>query len=135
VSARAVLHRFSRDDSGATAVELAFVLPILVVLLFGTFQFGLAQHRLSSIRYAMNMSSRAVMLNPAMTEAQVEALVKSKLEGIADPNVNVTMLTITTAQGKVARLTGVYTGDIGVPMLATFPVNFQTTVETTLPSA
>ena len=134
--ARTLLLRLRRDDRGATALELALVLPVFVVLVFGIFQFGHAQHKLSSIRYAMAMASRAHMLNPDLTEAQLQTLVRNRLKNTADDNVTVTMTMIqNTAAGRVARMTGVYTSHVGVPMLPTYPLSFQTTMDTALPPA
>lgn len=130
----AFVHRAARSADGATALEFAMVLPVFVAIMFGTFQFGLAQHRLSSLRWAMNETSRTVMLNPTLNQTQVSNLVKAKLTGVADPNVTVTMNVTTTAQGKIARLTGVYTSYIGIPMVATYPLNFTTSVDTALPN-
>ena len=125
----------ARDERGATATELALVLPIFVAMVFGTYQFGVAQHRLSSLRYALTATSRAVMLNPALTQDQVSAMVKARLTGVADPNVNVTLSVVDGAAGKVARLTGTYSSYIGIPMVASYPLNYQTTVDAALPEA
>jgi len=122
-------------DSGATALELALVLPIFIALLFGIFSFGLAQHKLSSIRYAMTTASRTLMLNPTLTQSQVEAIVKAKLNALADPNVTITLAFSDTAAGRVAHLTGIYTTEVGVPTVATYPIHYQTTVHTALPDA
>ena len=124
-----------RCRRGATALELAFVLPVFVVLLFGIFQFGLAQHKLSSIRFAMNTASRGLMLNPNLTEAQLRSHVQSILTSIADPNVTITLAIQDQVGGRVAHLTGVYTSHIGVTGLATYPLTWQTTLDTSLPAA
>jgi Flp pilus assembly protein TadG len=128
------LRRVAAATDGATALEFAMVLPVFVAIMFGTFQFGLAQHNLSSLRYALGGASRTLMLNPTMTQTQVSNLVKANLQDIADPNVTVTMATFTSGSGKIARLTGVYSSYIGIPMVATYPLNFTTTVDTALPN-
>ena len=125
--------RFARDGEGATALEFAMVLPVFIALLFAIFQFGLAQHRIASLRYALNEASRAVMLNPEMTEAQVSDRVKAKLEALADPDVTVTLAITDHATGRIARLTGVYVAEVGVPLVATYPFSFTTTVDAALP--
>ena len=125
---------FAPDEAGATAVEFALVFPVLVALVIAVFQFGWAQHRLSTLRYAMNGVSRAVMLNPAMTQAQISEQVQARLGEAPDPNVTVTKATITTANGTVVRLTGAYTSHVGIPTVATYPLRFTTTVDAVLPA-
>lgn len=131
----AFLTKSVRDQRGATALEFAMVLPVLIALLFGVFQFGLAQHRVASLRYALNEASRAVMINPAMTQEQVSQRVTAKLTNLADPDVTVTMQIIENASGRIARLTGVYSAQIGIPTVATYPLNLTTTVDAALPPA
>jgi len=45
------------------------------------FEFGWAQHKLSSIRWAMEAASRDLQLTPTLTEAQMSSKVKAKLSG------------------------------------------------------
>lgn len=122
----------ARDQAGATAVEFALVFPVLVALVFAIFQFGWAQHQLSTLRYALNGVSRTVMLDPAMTESQISAQVKARLGTPDDPNVTVSKAVITTANGTIVRLTGTYTTHIGIPEVATYPLTFTTTVDAAL---
>jgi Flp pilus assembly protein TadG len=133
---RTPLRTFRDDARGATALEFAIVLPIFLVIMYGVFQFGWAQHKLSSIRFAMETASRSLLLDPTMTEAQLTALVTSKLSGgSTDPNVSISLSISDTAGAKIARLTGAYSTQVGVPLLATYPVQWTTTVSTALPAA
>lgn len=135
VSTRAKLRRLVGDQRGATALEFAFVAPIFLGIMLSVFEFGWAQHKLSSLRFAMETASRGLLLNPALTEAQLSTTVKAQLNDIADPDVAITLLVETQTSGKVAKLTGVYTSHIGVPLLATYPIQWTTTVSTALPAA
>lgn len=123
---------FAPNDAGATAVEFALVFPILIALVFAICQFGWAQHQLATLRYALNGVSRLVMLNPTLTQSQISNLVKAKLGQLADPDVQVSKATITTANGTVLRLTGTFESEIGIPNVATYPLNFTTTVDAAL---
>lgn len=123
------------DTGGATAAEFALVLPLFVVMVFGIFEFGWTQHCLSSTRYAMEKAARDLMLNPALTEAELETRVRTELEGTADPNVDITLSIATGPAGQIATLTGVYQRQIGVPMLPTFPLTHTVKVETSLSAA
>ena len=122
-----------RNQSGAAALEFAIALPIFLALLFTIFEFGWAQHKLSSIRFAMESASRSLVLNPEMTQAQVESLVRSKLTGLADPDVSLSMSTNTISEGKIVHLRGAYTHRIEVPFVGSYPFSWSTTVTTAIP--
>lgn len=107
-------------------------LPLLVVMLMGAFEFGWTQHCLSSTRFALETAARDLMLNPSLTEAQLETRVRTQLTGKADPNVEVTLVINDTPAGDVARLTGTYVRNIEVPLLPVFPITHNVTVETSL---
>jgi Flp pilus assembly protein TadG len=130
---RPSLRTLWRDRGGAAAVEFAFVFPVFIAMVTSIFQFGWAQHKLSSIRWAMEAASRELQLTPTLTQAQMSTKVKAKLADIADQNVTITMTTDTVSGAKIAKLTGVYTSNVGVPYLATYPVNWTTTVTTPIP--
>jgi Flp pilus assembly protein TadG len=122
------------DRSGAAALEFAFALPVLVLMLAGLAQFCWAQHCASSMRYAMTQASRALMLNPTMTESAFTALVKSKLTS-ADGNVSIS-LAITTSNGlKVATATGVYTPTFALIFGSALPIRYSAKVVTSMPSS
>lgn len=128
------IRRWAGDRSGATAAEFAMVLPLFAAMVFGIFEFGWTQHCLSSTRYAMETAARDLMLNPQLTEAQLETKVRSQLEGVADPAVEITLSVAEGPAGKIATLTGVYARDISVPLLPTFPIRHSVSVETALPA-
>ena len=123
---------FRRDRSGATAIELAFCLPILLTLVVGIFQFGWTQHQVSSIRYAMQRASRALMLNPDLTEAQVQAMVTNRLTSTANIDVEVDLTKTNTANGRLATLETTYVAAFGVPSLLQFRIPFEMRVTTAL---
>jgi len=123
---------YGRDEAGSTAVELAFCLPILLMLVLGIVQFGWAQHQVSSIRYAMQRSSRALMIDPDLTEAQIQAMVSSRLGPSAGIDVDVNLTKTPTAYGRLATLATTYVASFGVPMVGAFEIPFQVSVTTAL---
>ena len=71
-----------KDESGAAAVELALVLPILVTLMTGIVDFGFlffVQHNMVT---AARESARALAVQ-SVTETQAEQMAHDKLDGSA----------------------------------------------------
>ena len=109
------------------------VLPIFVAMVFGIIQFGWAQHCNSSLRFAVEKASRALLLDPTLSESALQTMVQNTLQGVSDTNVTVHLHIDTTAAGKVANVSGLYSTVVGVPALASFPISYSTTVSTPLP--
>jgi Flp pilus assembly protein TadG len=63
--------RRKRDDEGASAVELALVMPVLLLILFGIIEFGLAFSRNIAITNAAHEGARVVSLDGADAEETV----------------------------------------------------------------
>ncbi|MDO1558375.1 pilus assembly protein [Brevundimonas sp. 2R-24] len=132
MSARAA---FLRDQRGGGAAEFALVLPAFIALLMGLWEFGWTQHCISSVRFATQKASRAVLVNPDLSQTQVQAMVRQTLTDVADPSVTVTLATLTSGPtGRTARITSVYTREIGVPGVATWPFRHTTVVDAILPA-
>jgi Flp pilus assembly protein TadG len=107
-----------RREGGQSFVEFAFVLPLLVLLVFGITQFGLAFHNYLAITDAARVAARAAAVkrtsNPCVTvvppavhaavsEAQW-ARVSSRITCTAGPNV-----------GDQVKITIKYPYTIGLP--------------------
>ncbi|GAG87423.1 unnamed protein product [marine sediment metagenome] len=58
--------RIIKNEKGASAVEFALILPILIMLVFGIFQFGIAYNNYITITHAAREGARraAVDLDP-----------------------------------------------------------------------
>lgn len=129
------MRRLPADRRGAAALEFAMTLPIFCALLIGGFAFGWTQHCMSSLRDALEQASRAVMLDPTMSQSAVQSLVQSKLSATADPNVTVSLQVVTASNGsKTATLTGNYSTTIDVPLVSNYPLTYSTSVVTSLPA-
>jgi len=49
---RIIRHRIIKSEKGASAVEFALILPILIMLVFGIFWFGIAYNNYIAITHA-----------------------------------------------------------------------------------
>ncbi len=70
-----------REERGAVAVELAFVLPILILLLFGIVEFSIAYNRTQALHAAAREGARVASQSYA-TKSDIESRVTSALEPI-----------------------------------------------------
>ncbi|HKY61490.1 MAG TPA: TadE/TadG family type IV pilus assembly protein [Gemmatimonadota bacterium] len=64
-----------RRDSGQSLVEFAIVLPILLGLLVGIFEFGVAWNRKQVLTNAAREGARAAVLQSVATDTDVDAVV------------------------------------------------------------
>jgi Flp pilus assembly protein TadG len=75
----------AQDESGAAVLEMALVLSILLVILFGIIQFGLAFHTYQGIEAASNEGARLASL-PESSIDEVTDRVRNSLSGIDPAN-------------------------------------------------
>ncbi len=77
---RSLLQR-RRSQHGAAAVELAIVLPILILLVFGIVQFSIYFNRLQGLHAAAREGARVAAL-PQSTQTDINGKVNSSLAGV-----------------------------------------------------
>lgn len=116
---------FARDARGAAAIEFAFVVPLLLMVMFAVFQFGWAQHRLSSVRQASEEAIRALAIDPSLTQAAIHTLITGSLEATGEGDVAVTLVKEPVSGGEIARVTAIYVAEFGIPGLAAFKIPYE----------
>src|SRR5262245_34328126 len=81
-----------RSESGASAVEFALLLPLLMMVLFGVIEFGLALHQQSILTNASREGARLGIVQsiPAITNGQINAAIDTYLTGSGISPGNVT---------------------------------------------
>lgn len=79
-----------RDDArGAAAVEFAILLPLFLMIVFGSIDFGVAINRHTVLNNSAREGAREGVFNP--DDAQVEAVVRNTLSGIRPEDVDVSV--------------------------------------------
>ncbi|MEP6890207.1 MAG: TadE/TadG family type IV pilus assembly protein [Nitrospirota bacterium] len=70
-----------RSESGASAVEFALLLPVLMMVLFGIIEFGLALYRQAILTNASREGARLGIVQsvPAITTAAINATIDNYL--------------------------------------------------------
>lgn len=91
------LRKGFQSESGASAVEFALLLPVLLMLLFGIIEFGFALYRQAILTNASREGARLGIVQsvPAITTAQIDAAINNYLTpaGIIPGDVNRTIVT------------------------------------------
>jgi Flp pilus assembly protein TadG len=75
------LRKDLRSESGASAVEFALLLPLLMMILFGITEFGIGLYRQSILTNASREGARLGIVQsvPAITTAQINATIDTYL--------------------------------------------------------
>lgn len=90
--------RRGRDDSGATLVEFALVAPLLVVLVLGTIEFGLAWRARLDVETAVSLAARQNSNLGDFRPADYESL-QSMVGSIDNDAITITKVVIYKATG------------------------------------
>lgn len=75
------VQRKLRSEAGASAVEFALLLPLLMMILFGIIEFGLALYRQAILTNASREGARLGIVQsiPAITTAQINTAIDNYL--------------------------------------------------------
>lgn len=97
-----------RNQAGQSLVELALILPILLIVVMGIFEFGRAWHTRQIVTDAARAGARrAVVFDADMTQDSVYAAITNELNRSGIPTSAVTILfDQTPAPGGKWRATG-----------------------------
>ncbi len=106
-----------RGEDGASAVEFALVLPILIILLAGIIQFGFLFFQWLEVTHAAREGARWASLRN--TEADVRTRVIESAPGLNAARITMIMDPTNTASnvGKPVRVTVTYPTPIFTPLM------------------
>jgi Flp pilus assembly protein TadG len=71
-----------RDQRGVAAIEMAFALPILLLFVFGIFQFGVILQANAGIQHALGEGARMATLHPQPADSAIEAKMANSVFGL-----------------------------------------------------
>lgn len=92
--------RLRKDEHGVAVIEMAFALPILIMLIWMVVQLGLVFRAMSGIQHALGEGARAATLWPVPTTATVKAKMNAAVYGIKPGTFNIPTPTAGTADGS-----------------------------------
>ncbi len=124
-----VFKRFYRNESGATAVEAALCLPIVLMLGFGIFQYGIFYNNSTDMNDRFQKASRQVKLLDNPNEQELLALFQSAL-GDDSELVTFDVKKINRYGESFAEVNMSYAHRIDIPLLREYPLktNYQNLV-------
>src|SRR4029079_12172506 len=111
-------------------------MPVLIIFVLATYAMGLAVHHVSSVSYALEDTARTLLLNPALTQSQLQTVLNGKLAPLGNTTVSLTKsLTKGVGDSDIAVLTVTYNFSIKVPFVTTYNGSYSrsTNVFLTLP--
>jgi Flp pilus assembly protein TadG len=93
-----------RDESGATVIETAFVLPALIILLWMVIQLGLVMRAMSGIQHALGEGAREAVMYPyeppSTSNTKIVDAMNAAVYGIGPGTFNVVPPSEGTADGS-----------------------------------
>lgn len=100
-----MIARLLQDERGAAAVEAAFVLPILFVMLFAMMEFGRMTWTSAALNYAVQETARCLSVRPDLCgdDTQTKRYAAARLAAAAIPASAVAFTISTPACGKQVR--------------------------------
>lgn len=73
--------RILRDKAGAALVEMALALPVLILIIYGIFQFGMLLQASSGMQHALGEGARYATIWPTPTDLDIQSRIASKVYG------------------------------------------------------
>jgi len=116
-------HRIIKSEKGASAVEFAIILPILIILVFGIVEFGIAYNNYIALTHAAREGARlaAVNMDEILGIEEFENRIKESA-----PSVSIESITLSGQDGNIGDSVAVtVTGEvlnIEIPLVGSWPV-------------
>ncbi len=95
-----ILKRLKKDEGGAAVVELAFALPILIVLIWMIVQLGLVLRAMSGIQHALGEGARLATIWPVPDIDTIQDKMNDAVYGIGPGDFDIPEPVEGTADGS-----------------------------------
>jgi len=77
-----MLRIIRRDERGAAAIEMAFALPALIIIIWAIIQLGLVFRALAGIQHSLGEGARFATLFPTPANAAIESRMEAAVYGV-----------------------------------------------------
>lgn len=123
-----LLARFRADRSGVSAIEFALIVPVFVVLLIGTVMIGHGFYVANSLQWAVERTTRQLMLDRHFTEAQFETELRTLASRLSNVSFDVTYASAMYGEIPVTEVRTTVSYPVSIPLIA--PLTMTYTIET-----
>lgn len=117
--------RGTRDQRGATAAEFAILCPVFCMMVFGTIEVSRMMYMGASVQWAVDRASRMVVVDPDVSDSDLEDAVNGYLEAAGSPDVEITAEEEDFGGVPVIRLSAHYDHVVYGPFITGFTVGFD----------
>ena len=94
-----LLHRLSREEEGASTIEMAFALPTMIVMIWCVLQLGIMFQAMSGIQHALGEGARYATIFPTPSTTAIKDKMSAQVFGTSPGTFNIP--TPTTGTGYV----------------------------------
>jgi Flp pilus assembly protein TadG len=102
----AQFRRLLRDERGANLVEFAIALPVLVLIIYGTFTVGMVLQASAGMQHALGEAARMAAVFPTPSDTAIQAEITAEKFGLENGTFGTPQIqTDTTAKTKTITLT------------------------------
>jgi len=94
-----MMRNLRRDRRGVAVIELAFALPVLIIMMWVIIQLGLVFRAMSGIQHGLGEGARFATLYPKPSDAAIKTKITTTVYGIGPGSFTITTPVSGTADG------------------------------------
>ena len=114
---------FRDDEAGATAVEMALCLPLILLMFFGCFRYGIFFVNATEINRSVDQSTRKIVLLHQPTVSEIEAIISDELTDKYGQDLTYSVSLVERYGETFADISMDYTFSFDMPFLENFDLN------------
>jgi len=116
------LSALKNDCSGASAIEAAICFPIVLMLMFACFQYGLFFNKSTELNHRFQEASRQVKLLDNPSDSELLALFNGKISDNVKDDVTLTVSRVNRYGETFASVDMTYEYTMAIPFMDHFPM-------------
>ena len=122
------LRAFAHDRGATSAIEFALIVPVFVTLLIGTVMLGHAFYVAGSLQWAVEATTRDLMLDRNLSTAEFEERLRALASSLSDVEFQVAYADVVYGEIPVTEVRTTVSYPIAIPLVQ--PFNMTYTIET-----
>ena len=116
---------FSKNNDGATIIEAAMVIPVVVMILIGTMQVSLAFYDISMTKYSLSTSVREILLLQDPTNFEITQIVNSNIYNSNNATITVATAFVTKYGSDYTNITANVSYPLVIPFVGNLTIDKQ----------